>query len=146
MSRQPKREINSTPATATATPTGVKSNIPKASPPSLAWKLEMMMFGGVPIRVVRPPNKEPKAIGISKTEGAVPRLRAILKATGRKRAKAPILLMKAETTATELVRIPTWICGWSPTLPIILAMASMMPEFWSALPTTETAITVITAG
>lgn len=57
-------------------PTGVKSNIAKGSPPSSSRTRETMTLGEVPTRVTMPPSSEAKAIGIRKTEGDFPSLRA----------------------------------------------------------------------
>ena len=61
---------------------------------------ETMMFGEVPISVIRPPSSEPKAIGIRKTEGDTPERRANWKAIGIMIASAPMFLTKADSTVT----------------------------------------------
>ena len=54
------------------------------------------MLGGVPIRVMLPPNNEEKASGISRREAGIPVWRAIWITAGSSTAAAPMLFMKAD--------------------------------------------------
>ena len=64
--------MKTTPTAATPRPTGVKSNMAKPCPVSLARKLAMMMLGGVPMSVVSPPRSVPKLSGMSSWLGGRP--------------------------------------------------------------------------
>ena len=88
-----------TPAPATARPTGVKSNMPKAPASLLARKPDTIRLGGVPISVVMPPRMVPNASGISTRPGGSSRRVASWIATGINSAIAPTLFMKPDNTA-----------------------------------------------
>ena len=102
------------PSKATASPTGVKSNMPKLPAPFCARKAETMRLEGVPISVVMPPRMVPNASGISTRPGGMSRRRASCRATGISSAMAPTLFMKAEsmapraTSAARLSVGPAW--------------------------------------
>ncbi|EHS49960.1 hypothetical protein PDO_2884 [Rhizobium sp. PDO1-076] len=57
------------PAIASVAPTGVKSNMVKAWPVISSRSLETAMLGEVPIWVIKPPSRAPKAMGIRKIDG-----------------------------------------------------------------------------
>lgn len=67
----------------------------------------MIMFGGVPIKVSVPPSREPKASGISNSEGDRPLCRDIQIATGMSMANAPTSFMIPELRATIPVSVAT---------------------------------------
>jgi hypothetical protein len=77
----------------------VKSNISNVANPASSSDAATMMFGGVPIRVVRPPSSELNASGTRSFDGGVPVLRATFMTTGSSRAATPTLFMKAERNA-----------------------------------------------
>ena len=58
----------------------------------------MSRLGGVPIKVVKPPRREPNASGIKRREGATPVFRAMDMTTGSMNAATPMLFMKADRT------------------------------------------------
>ena len=79
---------------------------------------ETMTLGEVPIRVIRPPSSEPKAIGISRLDGEVPVRRASWNAIGIMIARAPTFLTKADSsvttpTSTRICRCTVTRCGAS---------------------------------
>ena len=92
--------IKKIPITASNKPTGVKSNIVNGVPEAVALKLATMMFGGVPIMVVSPPRREPKARGIINSPGARLLRRAICITTGNNKVSAPTLFIKPDKAAT----------------------------------------------
>ena len=98
-SRQPKASTP-TPSTVSATPSGVKVNMPNGSPSICSRRRETMMLGLVPISVQMPPSSEAKASGISSRDGVVPWRRANWNATGRNTASAPIFFITADSSAT----------------------------------------------
>ena len=93
------------PHTVSPMPTGAKSNIRNGVPRSFSRACDTMMLGEVPTRVISPPSNAANDIGISSTDGDVPLRRANLKAIGRNMASVPIFLTKAETMATQVVRV-----------------------------------------
>ena len=68
----------------------------------------MRMFGGVPIRVTRPPSMEPKESGISTVAGDLPALEADWMATGISSARAPTLFINIERIAAR--KVSTLMC------------------------------------
>ena len=110
-SRQPASTMKATPTTATAAPTGVKSNMPKLPSPDPARKPDTIRLGGVPIRVVMPPRIEPKATGIRMRPGGMPSRFATWMATGMSSARAPTLFMKPDITAARIVSAPIMTVG-----------------------------------
>ncbi len=146
INRQPINTMNSSPASATPTPTGEKANMRNDAAPVCARKEATMMLGGVPIRVVMPPRSEAKARGIKNAEGGICFLRATGIATGINSASAPMLFMNADSTVTMPVSAAN--CTIVPPFsrnsrsPI----RSTTPEFCRPRLITSTAATVITAG
>src|SRR5690554_4249948 len=102
--RQPIKVIKTIPAIVIATTTGAKSNNPNVT---LSRYEAIMILGGVPIRVMVPPNNDPKDRGINNSEGERPDSRDIQKTTGINNASAPTLLIKPEQSATTLVSVST---------------------------------------
>ena len=92
-------------------PTGVKSNIEKGVPTSSCRRPEIKILGEVPIKVASPPTSEPKESGMRNSEAERPPRWANWKATGRKIARAPIFLMKAENAVTSATSTPTCRSG-----------------------------------
>ena len=134
------------PAAATPRPTGAKSNMAKLAPVACSRKLAMMMFGGVPIRVIRPPRSEAKLSGISRRLTGLPLALALMIATGSSRASAPTLFMKAEQTAARPVS--TMMCSVG--LPLkgrsSRTASSVTADLRRACERMSTAATVTTAG
>src|SRR5690554_6354036 len=106
----------------------------------------MMMFGGVPIRVMVPPSSDPNAKDISSKNRHRPDLRDIQISTGIKCIRATSLLINAEQSDTTRVRVITCNTALRPTLPSSRATASTTPPLTSPRLMTSTAATVITAG
>ena len=106
ISRQPTRATKITPATAISPPTGVKSNIPNGSSNARDRNVAMMMLGGVPIRVNRPPRIEAKDSGIRIIAGDRLVSAAAWMATGISSASAPTLFMKPDSTAATMQKLP----------------------------------------
>ena len=106
----------------------------------------MMMLGGVPISVIRPPSSEAKLSGISRRLTGRALALALMIATGSSSARAPTLFMNAEQTAASPVRARTCSVG----LPVVgrsrRAASSVTVERCSALERIRTAATVTTAG
>ncbi len=127
--RHPTREIKSIPVTATPNPTNEKSNILKFKPLLSRRNEEAIIFGGVPINVVIPPNNEANAKGIKIFEAGIPFFIEICNATGSKSAKAPTLFIKADRIATIVVSASN--CVTIPPLrrSINWPMTSTKPEF-----------------
>ena len=98
-SRQPKVR-NSTPTTARPIPTGAKSNMRNGSPVICSRICDTTMLGEVPIRVIRPPSREPNASGMSTRDTGFWVRRATCIAIGMKMASAPMFLMKADSAVT----------------------------------------------
>jgi len=146
ISRHPTSTMKSSPASATPSPTGVKSNMRNGGAPVCARNEAAMMFGGVPISVVMPPSSEANASGMRKTEAGIAFRRATWMATGMTSASAPMLFMNAESAATMPVSAasctvtPPWSrSSRSPS-------RSTTPEFCRPRLMTSTAATVITAA
>ena len=91
--------MKATPAAVIANPTSVKSNMWNGTPTCSSRKLEMMTFGGVPMRVVMPPNSDVKARGMRNREGGCSLRFDTRIATGSRRLTAPTLFMNAERNA-----------------------------------------------
>jgi hypothetical protein len=72
---------------------------------------EMSRFGGVPIRVVRPPNREPNDSGINSVAGERPAFSAKLMATGIRIAIAPTLFINPDITVTSATKTKTCRLG-----------------------------------
>ena len=144
--RRPTKAMKSTPTAATVSPTGEKSNMLKARPVSASRTLAMMMLGGVPIRVIRPPSRVPKESGIKRWLAGRPRSKALFNATGRISASAPTLFMKAEQSAPRPLMVKTCRVGCAVNGCRLRAAHSTMPEWRKARDSTRTAATVITAG
>ncbi|CAI8153558.1 MAG: Uncharacterised protein [Pseudidiomarina mangrovi] len=134
------------PAAASAKPTGVKSNMPKAVPVTCSRTSAKIIFGGVPIKVRVPPISEPNAIGINTCEALPLPLRASCNATGIIIAIAPVLFIKADNKVVNRVSATNCKKGRFSTRFIMPAKASTTPERHSAWLITKTAATVITAA
>ena len=88
------------PAAARIRPIGVKVKKLKGASPSARSRSLTMILGGVPIRVVAPPRRLPKARGMSSREGEMLALRARKIMAGSRTATVPVSLMKLERRAT----------------------------------------------
>ncbi len=145
-SRQPTAAMKATPASATARPTGVKSNIAKLPALVCSRKPDTIRFGGVPISVVMPPNSEPKASGISTLPGGSFSFWAAWMATGISSASAPTLFMKADSKAASPVTAAMVMVGPASAGSTRCASASTAPEVCRPRLSTSTQATVMTAG
>ena len=108
--RRPMRIINAIPENIIARPMGVKSKKVNALNPSSRKASLTRMLGGVPIWVVRPPNREPYASGIRSLEGGLPVWRAMSMTTGSIKAATATLFMMADivpalTMITTIMRV-----------------------------------------
>ena len=65
MRNRPASAIYSAPVIITAAPVGKKSNIRKPRKPASSSAIEQRRLGGVPIKVINPPSKEPNERGMS---------------------------------------------------------------------------------
>ena len=126
-SRQPSSTQNRIPAPATASPTGVKSNMPKLSAPDCARNPETIRFGGVPMSVVMPPRIVPNDNGIRTLPGGSSCLAAIWMAIGISSAMAPTLFMNADSAAPRPVSAAIASIGPAPRGRIVRARASTTP-------------------
>jgi len=146
-SRRPISDMYAIPATTTAAPTGVKSNMEKGPYPCSSSAALIRMFGGVPIRVIKPPSSELKASGIRSREGARPVRRAMSMTTGSSNAATPTLFMNAERpAAVSMITMtsrpslsPESLSTWRPRIPATPVRESPPLKM-------NTAQTVITAG
>ena len=100
-----------------------------------------MIFGGVPIRVARPPRIVPNDKGISTKLGRFDSEMA----TGISSAKAPTLFIKPESKAAIPVSMAMNSRGRSETLSSGLAKRSMTPLSFIAAEIINTKTTVTTA-
>ena len=82
--------------------------MPKGAPADFSRTMAMIMLGGVPIMVIRPPRIEPKDNGMRITAGDCLALLAALMATGMSRARAPTLFMIADRAAPRPARAAMW--------------------------------------
>jgi len=76
----------------------IKPNSKKENPskPALIKALFTMMFGGVPVKVSKPPVFDPNATGINIFDGIVPILHADAIEVGKRVATVPVLLTNPE--------------------------------------------------
>ena len=70
-----------------------------------------MIFGDVPIIVIRPPSNDPNDMGIRNTEGEVSDFLAIFNAAGINMANAPMFFTNADSSVTEPTS--TVSCQWT---------------------------------
>ena len=131
---------------ATASPTGVKSNMPKLPIPVCARKPDTIRFGGVPINVVMPPRIEPKASGIRTRPGGICWREATCSASGISSASAPTLFMNPESKAASAVSAAIVSVGPASVGMTARASASTAPELCRPWLSTSTQATVMTAG
>ena len=111
-----RRETNTrktSPQSATASPTGVKSNILKGSPVLSARKVATTMFGGVPIAVTSPPSRLANDSGIRSCDGGRFAFLASRRVTGSISASAPMLFMNADSS----IVIPQFAASWRTSVP-----------------------------
>ncbi len=106
----------------------------------------MMMLGGVPIMVTRPPRIEPNDSGISTTAGDFFAFCAACIATGMRSASAPTLFMIVDRPAPTPESAPTRSERRLPSSVTCLAIRSIAPEFDSAREMISTIATVTVAG
>ncbi len=105
------------------------------------------MFGGVPIMVIFPPNRDAHARGISSFEGAVLVSLATLTTAGNNMATAPMLFINADIKPTPTMMTTVRRAEFWPAIRTInRAIESATPLRVSPPLTIKTAHTVITAG
>ena len=146
INRHPSSATKRMPVTATAPPTGAKSNIANGVPVSSPRMAAMMMLGGVPIRVTSPPRMEPKASGISSSEAGRPACFADCRAAGISKASAPTLFMNPDRLPATPDSIPTWIVVDFTGGRRLRAIMLTAPEFTSPRLATRTSATVTVAA
>ena len=105
-----------------------------------------MMFGGVPINVIKPPRIEAKESGISTTAGEREAFTADWMATGISSESAPILFMIADSGVAIRLSAPICIVGVLVAGAKRLLRLSTTPELLSARLRIKTAMTVMVAG
>ncbi len=138
--------MKASPAIATGAPTGVKSNMPNGAPAVVSRKVAMMMLGGVPIMVAKPPRMVPNESGMSTTAGDCLALAAACITTGISRASAPTLFMTADRLAPRPDSAPMWSERRFAVSLTCWATKSTAPAFDSARDMTSTKATVTVAG
>ena len=70
-----------------------------------------MIFGGVPISVMRPPRMQPKDSGISRIATDCLNFAPVVMATGINNPRVPTLFMKADRTAPTPASEAIWLVG-----------------------------------
>ena len=140
------KATKATPTTAQTSPTGAKSNILKGASSVRARICEMMMLGGVPMRVTMPPRMVAKASGISVRPGPRPALRAACMSTGIRSASAATLFMKADSTEPMPPIMAMWPASPLPAPDTWRVMKSTAPELTSPRETTSTSATMMVAS
>ena len=120
--------------------------MPNGSPADLSRNVAMMMLGGVPIMVTRPPRIEPNESGIKRSAGDCLTLRAACMATGIKSANAPTLFITIDIAAPRPDSVP--ICSETRSVARLTwrEIMSMTPAFDSARDMISTMATVTVAG
>lgn len=98
------KTVSSNPAPANGRPTRAKSNMPNGAAPYWFRKSARITFGGVPIKVTRPPSNEAKVIGMRIRLGETRAERQAERAAGSSSACAPKLFMKADATPHDILR------------------------------------------
>ncbi len=106
MSLQPMSMTKIRPVTAQTAPTGVKSNIENGSPRASARKAAMMILGGVPMSVTRPPRIVANDNGMSVSAGLRLAPADASRSSGISNASAPTLFIIAESAAPTPARTP----------------------------------------
>ena len=118
----------------------------KGWPATSVRMLAMMMLGGVPIRVIRPPRMVPNDSGISNSAGGRSDFLAASMVAGISSASAPMLFMNADSTAPTPDSRPICAVRLRTGGSITAVNRSIAPDTDSARLTISTAATVITAG
>ena len=101
-------------------------NWPRSS--SVPRNSATMIFGGVPISVIRPPRIEAKESGIKVSAGERLALRAAWMSTGIKRASAATLFMTADRAADRAAMMPIWAVSLREASMKVRVMISTAPE------------------
>ena len=127
------------PAIAMGSPAGASSNMPIGGSPARTINSLITMLVEVLISVTELVRIEAKARGSSRREGLVLLCAAMPSTTGTKKAVAAVLLMKADSVATEIMmmasrksgRLPAWPSIHRPTvstMPVWERAAVMMKK------------------
>jgi hypothetical protein len=108
--------------------------------------LDIIMFGGVPIRVAMPPRIVAKDKGISVFLGGQLDALALFISMGIKSASAATLFMKAERIAPIKPIIDICPHRFFPNADIFWPIKKIAPELIKPFDTTNTNATIIVAG
>ena len=108
--------------------------------------LDIIMFGGVPIRVAMPPRIVAKDKGISVFLGGQLDALALFISMGIKSASAATLFMKAERIAPIKPKIDICPHRFFPNADIFWPIKIIAPELIKPFDTTNTNATIIVAG